>query len=99
MSGSFGSVEKSALENRVKELGEMIATRNTEAEKVAKDAAVRDEQFVDHVAFRDQNVRGKYSLCLSCTAVFPRLIMLYLYFSLCDFYRSSWRSCTCKLIG
>ena len=47
----FGSVEKSALEKWVKELEEMLATRNTEAEKAAKDATVRAEQFVNRVAF------------------------------------------------
>lgn len=35
--------EKGALEKRVKELEESLATRNTEAEKVAKDAAAREE--------------------------------------------------------
>ena len=54
---------KSALEKRVKELEEALATRNTEAEKVAKDATVREEQFVNRVAFLTQNVRGEY-LCL-----------------------------------
>ena len=64
------AVEKSALEKRVKELEETLATRNTEAEKVAKDATVCEEQFVNRVAFLTQNVRGEY-LCL-----------LFVYFSL-----------------
>ena len=55
-SAFFDAVEKSALETRVKELEEMIATRDVEADKVAKAAAVREEQFVDHVAFLAQNV-------------------------------------------
>ena len=54
------AVEKSALEKRVKELEETLATRNTEAEKAAKDATVREEKFVNRVAFLTQNVRGKY---------------------------------------
>ena len=39
----FGSAEKSALEKRVKELEETLATWNTEAEKAANDATVREE--------------------------------------------------------
>ena len=35
----------------MKELEESLATRNAEAEKVAKDAASREEQFVNRVAF------------------------------------------------
>ena len=31
---------------------------------MAKAAAIREEQFVDRVAFLAHNVRGKYSLCL-----------------------------------
>ena len=44
----------------MKELEESLATRNAEAEKVAKDATAREEQFVNRVAFLTQNVRGKY---------------------------------------
>ena len=51
--------EKSALQKRVKELEETLATRNTKAEKAAKDATAREEQFVNHVAFLTQNVRGE----------------------------------------
>ena len=47
------------LEKRVKELEETLATRNTEAEKAAKDATAREEQFVNRVAFLTQNVRGE----------------------------------------
>ena len=72
--------KKGALEKRVKELEESLATRNMEAEKVAKDAAAHEEQFVNRVAFLTQNVRGKilihlvvYSscivLCLFCSMV------------------------------
>ena len=56
--------EKSALEKRVKELEETLATRNTEAEKSAKDVTVREEQFVNRVAFLAQNVQGKHSFSL-----------------------------------
>ena len=56
----FFGAEKSALEKRVKELEETLATRNTEGEKAAKDATVREKQFVNRVAFLTQNVRGKY---------------------------------------
>ena len=55
----FFVAEKDALEKRVKELEESLATRNAEAEKVAKDAAAREEQFMNHMAFLTQNVRGK----------------------------------------
>ena len=54
--------EKGALEKRVKELEESLATQNAEAEKVTKDAAAREEQFVNRVAFLTQNVRGKFVL-------------------------------------
>ena len=57
--------EKSALEKRVKELEETLATQNTEAEKAAKNATIHEEQFVNRMAFLTQNVRGKY-LCY-CT--------------------------------
>ena len=67
----FFVAEKGELEKRVKELEESLATRNAEAEKVAKDAAAREEQFVNHVAFLTQNVQGKiltlfvvYSCCI-----------------------------------
>ena len=48
--------EKEALEKRVKQLEESLATRNAEAEKVAKDAAAREAEFVNRVAFLTQNV-------------------------------------------
>ena len=54
------AAEKSVLEKHVKELEETLATRNTEAEKTAKDATAREEQFVNRVAFLTQNVRGEY---------------------------------------
>ena len=64
------AAEKTALEKRVKELEESLATRNAEAEKVAKDTAAREKQFVNRMAFLTQNVRGKFSLffvvCSSC---------------------------------
>ena len=37
------AAEKTALEKRMKELEESLATRNAEAEKVAKDVAAREE--------------------------------------------------------
>ena len=58
------AAKKSALEKHVKELEETLATRNMEAEKVAKDAAVREEQFVNHLAFLTQNVRGEFCCLL-----------------------------------
>ena len=58
----FSAAKKTTLEKRVKELEESLATRNAEAEKVAKDAAAREEQFVNRVAFLTQNVRGKFLL-------------------------------------
>ena len=56
------TAEKTALEKRVKELEESLATQSVEAEKVAKDAAAREEQFINRVAFLTQNVRGKFLL-------------------------------------
>ena len=76
------SAEKSALEKRVKELEETLATRNTEVEKAAKDATVHEEQFVNRVAFLTQNVQGKHLLCLLCTVVFTCMILLYSLLSL-----------------
>ena len=57
---TYFAAEKSVLEKRVKELEETLATRNTEAEKAAKDATAREEQFVNRVAFLTQNVWGEY---------------------------------------
>ena len=53
------AVEKATLEKRVKELEESLASKDTEAEKVAKDAAAREAEFVNRAAFLTQNVRGK----------------------------------------
>ena len=53
------AVEKATLEKRVKELEESLASKNTEAEKAAKDAAIREAEFVNRAAFLTQNVRGK----------------------------------------
>ena len=47
----------------MKELEESLATRNMEAEKVAKDTAAREAEFVNRAAFLTQNVRGKISIC------------------------------------
>ena len=66
MLSCFLTPEKTALEKRVKELEESLATRNAEAEKVTKDTAAREEQFVNRVAFLTQNVRGKFFDALCC---------------------------------
>ena len=55
--------EREALEKRVKELEESLATRNMEAEKMAKDTAAREAEFVNRATFLTQNVRGKISIC------------------------------------
>ena len=60
------AVEKATLEKRVKELEESLASKNTEAEKVAKDAAAREAEFVNRAAFLTQNVRGKIFLSTLC---------------------------------
>ena len=62
-------VEKSASESRVKELEEMLAARDAEVKMIAESASAREEQFVDRVAFLARNMRGEYSLCLSCTLI------------------------------
>ena len=48
--------EKEALEKRVKELEDSLTSKNTEAEKVAKDTAAREAEFVNRAAFLTQNV-------------------------------------------
>ena len=58
------AAEKATLENLVKELEESLASKNTKAEKVAKDAAAREAEFVNRAAFLTQNVRGKIFVCL-----------------------------------
>ena len=77
------AAEKSALEKSVKELEETLATRNTEVEKAAKDATVREEQFVNRVAFLTQNVRGKHSFCRLCAYVFSVRNLLCSLYILC----------------
>ena len=69
--------EKEALEKRVKELEESLATRNTEAEKVAKDAAAREEEFVNRVAFLTQNVRGKISIRFVRYSTVHRIMLIF----------------------
>ena len=96
----FNAAEKSALEKWVKDLEETLATRNTEAEKAAKDATVREEQFMNRVAFLAQNVRGKHSLCLSCTSVFSlRNLFRSLFVFVLIPCRSRSHSCTDELFG
>ena len=69
--------EKEALEKRVKELEESLATRNTEAEKVAQDAAAREAEFVNRVAFLTQNVRGKISICYVHYSTVHRIMLIF----------------------
>ena len=69
--------EKEALEKRVKELEESLATRNTEAEKVAKDAAAREAEFVNRIAFLTQNVRGKISICFVRYSTVHRIMLIF----------------------
>ena len=61
------AVEKATLEKRVEVLEESLASKDTEAEKVAKDAAAREAEFVSRAAFLTQNVRGK----IFCLSIFP----------------------------
>ena len=72
-------VEKGTLEKRVKELEESLATRNAEAEKVAKDAAAREEQFVDRVAFLTRNVRGKILIRFVVYSTVHRIMLILLH--------------------
>ena len=69
--------EKKALEKCVKELEESLATRNTEAEKVAKDAAAREAEFVNRVAFLTQNVRGKISIRFVRYSTVHRIMLIF----------------------
>ena len=75
------AAEKTALEKRVKELEETLATRNAEAEKVAKDATTREEEFVNRVAFLTQDVQGKY--LRPCTLWSFRFVTCFAHFPLC----------------
>ena len=81
----------------MKELEESLATRNAEAEKVAKDAAAREEQFVNRVAFLTQSVRGKILICF-CVYSSLRRVMIILYHSLI-LCRGSSSSIACGFIG
>ena len=63
------AVEKATLEKRVKELEESLASKDAEAEKVAKDTAAREAEFVNRAAFLTQNVRGK--MFLSTLSIYP----------------------------
>ena len=67
----FCAVEKATLEKRVKELEESLASKNTESEKVAKDAAAREAEFVNRAAFLIQNVRGK--MFLHALTIYPNV--------------------------
>ena len=69
--------EKGALEKRVKELEESLATRNAEAEKVAKDTAACEEQFVNRVAFLTQNVRGKILIRFIVYSAVHRIMLIF----------------------
>ena len=90
--------EKEALEKRVKELEETLATRNMEAEKVAKDAAAREAEFVNRVAFLTQNVRGKVLLCFVHYPNVFRVLCLCLLHCII-LYRGSASSCTFGFVG
>ena len=71
------AAEKEALEKRVKELEESLATRNMEAEKVAKNVAAREAEFINRVAFLTQNVRGKVSICFVHYSTVHRIILIF----------------------
>ena len=89
--------EKGALEKRVKELEESLATRNAEAEKVAKDADAREEQFVNCVDFLTQNVRGKISIRFVVYSTVHRIMLILLHgLILC---RGSSSSNACGFVG
>ena len=68
--------EKEALEKRVKELEESLATQNTEAEKVAKDTAAREAEFVNRAVFLTQNVRDKISICFVRSSMVHRVMLI-----------------------
>ena len=72
-------VEKATLEKRVKELEEALASKDTEAENVAKDAAAREAEFVNRAAFLTQNVRGKI-FCLTILPVYSNVYRVMLIF-------------------
>ena len=81
----------------MKELEESLATRNAEAEKVAKDAAAREEQFVNRVAFLTQNVRGKILIRFVVYSSLRRvMLILLLGLILC---RGSSSSKACGFVG
>ena len=76
------AAEKTALEKRVKELEETLATRNAEAEKVTKDVTVH------RVAFLTQNVQGKY---LRHYTLFSfRVATCFAHFALCFYAMQRW---------
>ena len=91
--------EKEALEKRVKELEESLASKHTEAEKVAKDAAAREAEFVNRAAFLTQNVRGK--IFLSTLSVYSNVcigLCLLLFLLFCLLFRSSTPPSTCGFV-
>ena len=85
------------FDKRVKELEESLATRNTEAEKLAKDAAAREEQFVNRVAFLTQNVRGKISIRSVVYSTVHRIILILLHGLISC--RGSSSSSACEFVG
>ena len=89
--------EKEALEKRVKELEESLAIQNTEAEKVAKDTAAREAEFVNRAAFLIQNVRGKM-FCLLCPFIRMHIGLCLLWFHRLILSRSSAPSNTCGFV-
>ena len=89
--------EKEALEKRVKELEESLATRNTEAEKVAKDTTAREAEFANRAAFLTQNVRGKM-FCMLCPFIRMYIGLCLLWFHCIILFRSSAPSSTCRFV-
>ena len=89
--------EKEALEKRVKELEDSLASKNTEAEKVAEDAAAREAEFVNRAAFLTQNVRRK-KICILCTLIqmFVGLCLLWLHGKI--LYRSGTSPSACGFV-
>ena len=85
--------EKEALEKRVKELEESLALQNTEAEKVAKDTAAREAEFVNRAAFLTQNVRGKI-FCMLCPFIRMYIGLCLLLFHCIILFRSGAPSST-----
>ena len=84
----------------MKELEESLASKDAEAEKVAKDTAAREAEFVNRAAFLIQNVRGKI-FCLSIFPVYSNVcigLCLLLLLLFCLLFRSSTPPGTCGFV-